>query len=112
MNLKTNLWIGTALRGLQILFGIVVLGISVTLAKQHYDYTGITPEQIKMIKDTGTLSGVPFILPWASTVGAITFVTGIANLAIAWTSRCREHIEMLIDIVIMFANVAAGTVGS
>lgn len=110
MSLRTNLWINTALRALQMLFGIIVLGNSVTLAKGFYD--GVDPER----KDTYEAaelkySSVPFILPWASTVGALTFIAGGVSIFIAWTEYFGEYVEMLIDAIIVFANVVAGTVG-
>lgn len=103
---KTNLWISTVLRSLQILFGIVILGISATLAKQHYD--GLEADQAEQVKPH--LSAVPFVLPWLSAVGALTFIAGAVNIFIAWTECFGEYIEMLIDLVMIFANVFGGTV--
>lgn len=69
MNLRTNLWISTALRGLQILFGIVVLGLSVTLTEEHYDGLAGEFDKAKI-----NISAVPFLLPWARAVVALTFM--------------------------------------
>ncbi|KAH7406151.1 marvel domain-containing protein [Phaeosphaeria sp. MPI-PUGE-AT-0046c] len=102
---RTYLWISTITRGLQILFGIVVLGLSATLAEDHYAGTDA-------VDDTGAkkaLSSVPFVLPWTSAVGALTFIAGGVNIFIAWTEYFGAYIEMLIDIVIIFANVVGGT---
>jgi uncharacterized membrane protein (UPF0182 family) len=96
---KCNIITSSALRGLQILFAIVVLGLSVTLVKDHNDH------------DEGVdYSSIPAILPIATGIGAISLVAAVFSLTIAWTNFLREYIEMLVDIVIVLINIVGGTV--
>jgi hypothetical protein len=96
---KCNIITSSALRGLQILFAIVVLGLSVTLVKDHNDHGG----------DLG-YSSVPAILPISTGIGAISMVAAVFSLTIAWTNFLREYIEMLVDVVIVLINIVGGTV--
>lgn len=99
MKHKVDLFVSSGLRGFQMLFAVVVLGLSVTLIKGHYDSHKTLP-----------LPAAPFVLPLSAAIGAITFVAAIFNLAIAWTNFLRDYVEMLVDMVIIVANMAAGTV--
>jgi hypothetical protein len=46
----------------------------------------------------------------SAAIGAITLVTTIFNLIIAWTNFLQDYIEMAVDVVIIVANMAGGTV--
>ncbi|KAF2032181.1 hypothetical protein EK21DRAFT_110129 [Setomelanomma holmii] len=98
---KCNIIISSALRALQILFAVVVLGLSVTLVKDHNNHGGYG--------DAGW-SSVPTILPLAAGIGAISLAAAILSLAIAWTNFLREYIEMLVDVVVIVVNIVGGTI--
>lgn len=102
MRPKLNLIIGSGLRGLQVVFALVVLGLSATLIKTH----GTNGEGYWEYKT----SGIPPTLSLATAIGAVTLMAAIFNLVVAWTDLLREYIEILIDLVIMVANVVCGTV--
>ncbi|KAF1913975.1 marvel domain-containing protein [Ampelomyces quisqualis] len=102
MRPKLNLLCGSGLRGLQVVFALVVLGLSATLIKTH----GTSGEGYWRYKT----SGIPPTLSLATAVGAVTLIAGIFNLVVAWTELLREYVEILIDLVIMVANVVCGTV--
>jgi hypothetical protein len=76
MQSKINLLASSALRGLQMLFGIVVLGLSVTLVKDHYDH--------RNWDDRYGISKAPFILSLAAAIGGLSLVAAVFNLTIAW----------------------------
>ncbi|KAH7078887.1 marvel domain-containing protein [Paraphoma chrysanthemicola] len=95
---KFNILTSSVLRGFQILFAIV-LGLSVTLVKDHNDHGGATD-----------FPSAPAILPISTGIGAISLVAAVLSLAIAWTSFLREYIEMLVDVVIVMINIVGGTI--
>jgi len=103
MQHKRNLLTISILRAFQMLFGIVVLGLSVTLIKDHnnHDYDHDSDH---------TYSAVPLILPIGAAIGALTLVAAVFSIAIAWTNFLREYIEMLVDVVIVVMNIVGGTV--
>jgi hypothetical protein len=104
MQSKINLLASSALRGLQMLFGIVVLGLSVTLAKDHYDH--------RNWDDRYGISKAPFILSLAAAIGGLSLVAAVFNLAIAWMEFLKGYIEMIVDVIIIVANVVGGSVGN
>jgi hypothetical protein len=96
---RVNIFASTALRGLQILFSHIVIGLSVTLVKNHNNHGG----------EEG-YPGPPTILPLSTGIGTLSLVAAVFSLAIAWTNCLREYIEMMVDMVVIAANVVAGTV--
>jgi hypothetical protein len=96
---RVNIFASTVLRGLQMLFSLVVIGLSVTLVKNHNNHGG----------EEG-YPGPPTILPLSTGIGALSLVAAVFSLAIAWTNCLREYIEMVVDVVVIAANVVAGTV--
>jgi hypothetical protein len=105
MRPKLNLLCSTALRAFQILFAIVVLGLSATLIKNH----GIRDPMYPYPELYNT--GLPMILPLATAIGVLSLLAAVFNLIIAWTDLLREHVEMLVDFIVAVANVVGGTVG-
>lgn len=99
MKEKIDLLAVLGLRRFQMLFGIFVLGLSVTLVKGHYASHGIL-----------NYSGVPLILPLSAAIGVFTFSVAILNLAIMWTNFLRDYIEMVIETIVIVANMVVGTV--
>ena len=99
MSSKCNLLVSSALRGSQALFAIVVLGLSVTLVKDHNNHDGIQG-----------YPNVPTILPLAAAIGSLTLVAAVFSAVVAWTNFLREYMEMLVDAVIALANIVGGTV--
>jgi hypothetical protein len=104
MQSKINLLASSALRGLQMLFGIVVLGLSVTLVKDHYDH--------RNWDDRYGISKAPFILSLAAAIGGLSLVAAVFNLTIAWMEFLKGYIEMIVDVIIIVANVVGGSVGN
>jgi hypothetical protein len=100
MSSKLNLLVSSVLRGFQTLFAIIVLGLSVTLVKDHNNHD-----------EHEGYPGPPAILPLAAAIGALSLVAAVFSLAIAWTDFLREYIEMLVDLVVIMANIVGGTVG-
>ena len=86
MSSKCNLLVSSALRGSQALFAIVVLGLSVTLVKDHNNHDGIQG-----------YPNVPTILPLAAAIGSLTLVAAVFSAVVAWTNFLREYMEMLVD---------------
>jgi hypothetical protein len=103
---STNLICSSLLRAFQMLFAIVVLGLSTALLKTHNDPLVLAAAHWLDWTTTNT----PAILPLAVAVGSLSLVAAIFNLTIAWTDFLREYIEMLIDMVVIGANLVAGTV--
>ena len=99
MQSKCNLITSSVLRGFQMLLAVVVLGLSVTLIKDHNNHNRISG-----------FSSAPVILPLGVAIGAVTLVTAVFSLTVAWTNFVHEYIEMLVDVVIIMANVVGGMV--
>ncbi|KAL5444541.1 hypothetical protein PMIN06_002612 [Paraphaeosphaeria minitans] len=81
-----------ALRATQIVFAFVVLGLSTHLTA------------------TALQGSVPFILVWATMVGAATLMTSILGAASNWYERLEGKPMLLIDGCMVAANLAGGTV--
>jgi hypothetical protein len=101
MRSKLSLISTSTLRGLQILFAIIVLCLSVTLTKNY-----------NRSKDADAWENPrpPTILTLATAVGGLSLIAAVFNLVVAWTECLREYIEMLVDVVVILANIVAGTV--
>jgi hypothetical protein len=102
MSSKLNLVSTSLLRGFQMLFAIVVIGLSTTLLK-NYTHGHDIPSR-------APTSPYPHIMPVAIIVGSLSLAAAVFNLVIAWTQFLREYIEMLIDVVVIFVNIVAGAV--
>lgn len=93
------------MRGFQMLLAIVVLGLSVNLIKDHnnhvltndYDYT---------------YSPAPTVLSISAAIGGVTLVAVALNLVVAWTGCLREYIELLVDVILVVANLIGGIVSA
>lgn len=81
-----------ALRGFQLLFGIVVLGLSATLIAGH------------------RWGGLPATLGFAAFVGAVIIIGSIIGIASKWVSMLEGKIGMLIDAVVALIATAGGIV--
>lgn len=81
-----------ALRGFQFLFGIVVLGLSVTLIRGHH--WGSTPAS----------------LGFAAFVGGISILASLIGLAGTWVSFLEGVVGLAIDGVVALINIAGGVV--
>jgi hypothetical protein len=104
MQSKLNLLGSSVLRGVQMLFGIVVLGLSVTLIRDH----NRAPTQSGW--ETYTFPKAPIILSLVAAIGGVSFAAAVFSLVVAWTNLLREYIEMVVDIIVIIANVVGGTV--
>ncbi|KAH4608101.1 hypothetical protein HBH82_085900 [Parastagonospora nodorum] len=103
MQSKLNLLSSSVLRGLQMLFGIVILGLSITLIKsQRKAWEGSALDIIA--------PAPPTILPLAAAIGAISLAAAVFSLVIAWTNILREYIEMLVDVVVIMLNMVGGVI--
>jgi hypothetical protein len=80
------------LRGLQALFGIVVLGISVSLIRGHH---------------WGTL---PTSLGFSAFVGGVTILGAAIGVAGLFMSFLDGKIGMIVDAVVAVVNAAGGIV--
>jgi hypothetical protein len=76
-----NLLCCSLLRGLQILFAIVVLGLSVTLITSH----NRTADMLSKNDDGVKFSRAPASLYLAAAIGALSLVTAAFNLCISCT---------------------------
>jgi hypothetical protein len=104
MRPKLNLLCSTALRSIQVLFALVVIGLSATLVAKHNG-------GVKSMSDVNKqFSGVPMVLVMATITGVLSLVAAMFNLFIAWTDMLREYIEILVDLIVMVGNVVCGTV--
>jgi hypothetical protein len=103
MREKLNLFSGSVLRGFQMLFSIVVLGLSVTLVKT---YAGGWPKQ------TEERPSAPWTLSLATAIGALSLVAAVFSLVVAWTNLLREYIEMVVDVIVVVANMVGGVVST
>jgi cytochrome bd-type quinol oxidase subunit 2 len=88
------------LRGLQALFAIIVLGLSVTLIKTH------NPEHDSKV------SHAPKILTCTAGIGGLTRAGALAGFVLAWTEFLRGYFEVVLDIGILLINLLGGVVRS
>lgn len=80
------------LRGFQFLFGIVVLGLSVTLIRGHH--YGSTPAS----------------LGFGAAVGGISILASLFGIAATWISFLEGIIGLAVDSVVALINIAGGVV--
>jgi hypothetical protein len=80
------------LRAFQVLFGVVILGLSITLIRNHH---------------LGTL---PSVLGYAAFLGGFTIVAALVGFAATWVSLLEGFIGMAIDGVATILNLAGGIV--
>jgi uncharacterized membrane protein len=106
MSAKTSLLTCSLLRGLQILFAIVVLGISATLVKTHNSVA----DAERKAQNGATFSKAPAILSLFVAIGAFSLIAAVFNLCISWTEFLREYVEMFVDLVVILANAVGGMV--
>lgn len=80
------------LRGFQILFGIVVLGLSITLIRGH------------------NVGSLPSSLGFSAFTGGITIVAALLGLAATWFSFLEGIIGIAIDGLVTLINLVGGIV--
>lgn len=80
-----------AIRGFQIVFAAVVLGLSVG-----------------MIKGQGPFLSSPISLRYTAFVGGISFLTGFVGIAAEWVSVLQGMVGLIIDGLIILLNIAGG----
>ncbi|KAI4956076.1 hypothetical protein J4E91_000286 [Alternaria rosae] len=83
------------LRALQALFGIIVLGLSVTLIRGHNPLHW-------------TISKLPTLLPFAAAIGGLTIAGALVGFVLSWTEFLRGFFEILLDIAVLLANLVGG----
>ncbi|KAK3217433.1 hypothetical protein GRF29_1g3057418 [Pseudopithomyces chartarum] len=79
------------LRGFQLVFASVVLGLSVSLVRAQAEG-----------------SNSPISLRYASFVGGLTFIAAIIGIAAEWVSVLQGKVGLLIDGIVTLVNVAGG----
>jgi hypothetical protein len=84
--------INWVLRALQFLFGIVILGLSVTLIRGHH------------------WGALPSSLGYAVFVGGVTIVASLVGVAATWVTVLEGIVGLAIDAVVAVLNVAGGIV--
>ncbi|KAF2440785.1 hypothetical protein P171DRAFT_395514 [Karstenula rhodostoma CBS 690.94] len=80
-----------ALRGFQVLFAAVVLGLSVG-----------------MIKGQGPGLNSPISLRYTAFVGGVSFLTAIIGIAAEWISVLQGMVGLVIDALVTLLNIAGG----
>jgi len=89
----------TILRVIQVLLGIITLGLSITLLKGWAPFkTGI--------------SRAPILLLFSVGIGGVTLIGAVLGLVLAWSEFLRGYFEVVIDIVVLLANVVGGVVST
>jgi hypothetical protein len=102
-----NLVSNSLLRGLQMLFAIIVIGLSVTLIKTH---NTTAAEASKLSETYASFPKAPTILSLAAAVGGLSLVAAVFNLCVTWTEFLSVYVETLTDVVVLAANVVVGLV--
>ncbi|EMD65733.1 hypothetical protein GGP41_010596 [Bipolaris sorokiniana] len=82
--------LNVALRGVQALFGIIVLGLSVTLIRGHH------------------WGSLPAGLGYGAFVGGLSFVAAFIGLAATWFDFLGGMVGLVIDGVVALLNLAGG----
>ncbi|KAF1958588.1 hypothetical protein CC80DRAFT_15101 [Byssothecium circinans] len=80
------------IRGAQIVFAVIVTGLSINLAHGH------------------EWGSAPFVLGYVSFVGCITLLGALAGLAAMWVDFLQGVIGMALDGLILILNLAGGVV--
>lgn len=81
------------LRGFQALFGICVLGLSVTLIRGY------------------KWGSLPASLGFTAFVGGFSFLMAVISAVINWKNILQGKIAMVTDMLVALLNVAGGVVG-
>jgi hypothetical protein len=84
--------INWALRAFQFLFGVVILGLSVTLIRGHH------------------WGSLPSSLGYAVFVGGVTIVAALVGVAAVWVTFLEGIVGLAIDVVVAILNAAGGIV--
>lgn len=90
---STSPLLNFVLRGFQIVFASVVLGLSVGLVRAQIE---------------GSAS--PISLRYCSFVGGLSFLGAIIGMAAEWRDLLQGNIGLLIDAVVALVNIAGGVV--
>lgn len=86
--------INIGLRGAQALFGIVVLGLSVTLLRGHH--WGDTPAG----------------LGYGAFVGGLSVIGALIGLAATWFDFLGGLVGLVVDVIVALVNIAGGVVST
>lgn len=82
------------LRGAQLLFAIVVLGLSVDLIRGHH------------------VGSLPATLSFAAFVGGVSIVGALIGLTATWVEFLDSIIGVGIDVIVALINLAGGVVST
>jgi hypothetical protein len=82
-----------AIRGFQILFAAVVLGLSVGMIRGQWE--GLNS---------------PISLRYTAFVGGVSFLGGVIGIATEWISVLQGMVGLIIDGLITLLNIAGGVV--
>lgn len=58
------------------------------------------------------LSRAPALLPFSAGIGSVTLTGAVISLVLGWTEFPRGYFEVIIDIVVLLANVVGGVVSN
>jgi hypothetical protein len=86
--------IGLGLRGLQFLFGVVILGLSITLIRGHH------------------WGSLPASLGYAAFVGGLTILGALIGIAGTFVSFLEGIVGMAFDGLVAILNIIGGIVRS
>jgi hypothetical protein len=92
MGLTTSPIINWALRAFQALFGIVILGLSVTLIRGHH------------------WGNLPSSIGYAAFVGGVTILAALVGVAATWVSFLEGVVGLAVDGIVAILNIAGGIV--
>ena len=79
-------------RAFQLLFGIVILGLSVTLIRGHH------------------WGALPATLGYAAFLGGVTIIAALVGVAAVWITFLEGIVGMAIDVLAALLNIAGGIV--
>ncbi|KAH6620059.1 marvel domain-containing protein [Boeremia exigua] len=88
---STNPVITFAVRGTQVLFAMVVFGLSTTLIKGHH------------------YGKIPSTLSFVAFVGAVSIIAALLGVASHWMHVLQGRVGVIIDAVVAVLNAAGGT---
>ncbi|KAH8723894.1 marvel domain-containing protein [Phaeosphaeriaceae sp. PMI808] len=98
MSSRYRLFTIIALRGLQIIFAMGIINLSITLIKEHNAHA-----------NSGR-SRFPITLPAVTAIGILSLVAAVSNFFTSWTNFLYEYMEMIVDAAIIMMNIVGGTV--
>ena len=87
-----NRFVNLAVRGLQFIFSLVILGLSVTLIRDHH------------------LGNLPKTLGFAAFVSAVSIIGAVLGIAATWVSSLDGVVGLIIDTLVAIANAIGGIV--